>query len=73
MLTLAVGTSCRFPLGAFVVAAVWIRRHDNAPDCDVIVAIRDDQILIRCKNYDQAVKWARMECKSYRVADFAVQ
>jgi hypothetical protein len=25
--------------------------------------------MIRCRDYDQAVKWARIECKSYKVAD----
>ena len=58
---------------AFVVAAVWIRRYDNAPECDVVVAIRDTETSIKCRNYDQAVKWARMECKSYRIEDFSVK
>jgi hypothetical protein len=26
-------------------------------------------MTIRCRDYDQAVKWARIECKSYKVAD----
>ena len=55
------------------VAEVRIRRYSNAPDCDVVVAFRDDEISIKCRTYDQAVKWARMECKSYGIAEFAVE
>ena len=30
---------------------------------------RGQEISIRCSDYDQAVKWARIECKSYKVVD----
>lgn len=69
LLAPANGASWFLTMEGFMVAAVWIQRYDNVPSCDV-VALRDDEISIRCCNYDQAVKWARMECKSYRVADF---
>jgi hypothetical protein len=26
-------------------------------------------MTLRCRDYDQAVKWARIECKAYKVAD----
>jgi hypothetical protein len=50
-------------------AEIRVRRYDGAPECDVIVFFRDREITIRCRDYDQAVKWARIECKSYKVAD----
>ena len=54
-------------------AEVRIRRYNSVPDCDVVVLLRGDEISITCRNYDQAVAWARVECKSYRVADFTVE
>ena len=55
------------------VAEVRIRRYSSAPDCDVVIAFRGDEVSIRCRTYDDAVKWAQMECKSYRIADFAIE
>ena len=46
---------------------VRIRRHRGLPDCDVIVSVRQQEILIKCRDYNQAVKWARLECKSYKI------
>jgi len=55
-------------------AEVRIRRHNDVPECDVIVAYRGQEMLIKCRDYNQAVKWARIECKTYKVADgFAVE
>jgi hypothetical protein len=48
---------------------VRVRRHNGVPECDVVILFRGKEIIIRCRDYDQAVKWARIECKSYRVAD----
>jgi hypothetical protein len=50
-------------------AEIRVRRYDGAPECDVIVFFREQEMTIRCRDYDQAVKWARIECKSYKVAD----
>jgi hypothetical protein len=55
------------------VAGVTIRRHNKTLACEVVVAFRNDEMSVRCRTYDQAVKWARVECKSYGVADFAVE
>jgi hypothetical protein len=55
-------------------AEVRIRQHNDVPECDVIVAFRGQEMSIRCRDYDQAVKWTRIECKTYKVADgFAVE
>jgi hypothetical protein len=49
-------------------AEICIRRYNGAPECDVIVVFRGKELSLRCRDYDQAVKWARLECKSYKVA-----
>jgi hypothetical protein len=46
---------------------VLIRRYSHVPICDVIVTSRRRQVLIRCDDYDAAVRWAQIECKSYGV------
>jgi hypothetical protein len=46
---------------------VSIRRYSHVPICDVIVTSRRRQALIRCDDYDAAVRWAQIECRSYRV------
>ena len=50
-------------------AEVRVRRHSGVPECDVIVTYRGREISLRCRNYKQAVEWARIECKSYKIAD----
>jgi hypothetical protein len=49
-------------------AEVRVRRHSDALECDVVVAVRGLEMSVRCRDYNQAVKWARMECKSYKIA-----
>jgi hypothetical protein len=49
-------------------AEVRVRRHSDIPECDVVVAVRGQEISIRCRDYNQAVQWARIECKSYKIA-----
>jgi len=49
-------------------AQVRVRRHDDAPDCDVVIAFRGRQLSLKCQDYGQAVKWARIECKAYNIA-----
>jgi hypothetical protein len=50
-------------------AEIRVRRYDGVPEFDVVVIFRGQEITIRCRDYDQAVKWARIECRSYKVAD----
>jgi hypothetical protein len=49
-------------------AEICIRRYNGAPECDVIVVFRGRELSLRCRDYDQAVRWARIECKAYKVA-----
>jgi hypothetical protein len=46
---------------------VSIRRYGNNSECDVIVAIRDREMVVRLPDYSQAVKWAQMESRSYKM------
>jgi hypothetical protein len=55
-------------------AEVRIRRHSDMPECDVLVAYRGKTMSVRCRDYAQAAKWARIECKSYKIdAGFTVE
>ena len=38
-------------------------------DLHVVVAVRGREMVIRCPTYFEAVKWARMECKSYKIPE----
>ena len=38
------------------MADVFIRRYSHIPICEVVVAIRGRELLIKCKTYDAAVK-----------------
>jgi hypothetical protein len=49
-------------------AEVRVRRHSEVSECDVVVAFRGKEMSLRCRDYNQAVKWARIECKSYNIA-----
>ena len=49
-------------------AEVWVRRHVNSPECDVVVFVRGREMSLRCRDYNQAAEWARVECNSYKVA-----
>jgi hypothetical protein len=53
-------------------AEVRIRRYTHVPGCDVVVAVRGKEVVLRCPDYDQALKWAWLECKSYRVTGIGV-
>ena len=49
-------------------AEVRVRRYNDIPECDVVVAFRGQEMSPRCRDYSEAVKWARIECKSYKIA-----
>ena len=55
------------------VAEVRIRCYRDVPECEVVVAVRGKEIILRCPDYDQAVKWARVECRSYGIASITAE
>jgi hypothetical protein len=50
-----------------LASQVFIRRHTASEICDVVVLIRGQEMVLRCPSYSQALKWARLECKSYKI------
>ena len=50
-----------------VLGEVSILQYDDTSECDVIVAIRDREMVVRLPNYRLAVKWAQIESKSYKL------
>ena len=48
---------------------VWVQRYQDSPECDVVVVFRGREMSLRCRDYSQAVKWAKIECKAYRLPD----
>ena len=55
----------------FAPPRVIIRRY--AEVCDVVVLVRGQEIVHRCPGYSQALKWARLECKSYKIPEAEIE
>ena len=53
----------------FAPPEVTIRRYPASRICDVVVVVRGQEMVLRCPSYSQAVKWARLECKSYNIPE----
>jgi hypothetical protein len=53
----------------FAPPQVFIRRHTASEICDVVVSVRGQEMVLRCPSYPQALKWARLECKSYKISE----
>jgi hypothetical protein len=53
---------------AELAAEVRVRCHSDVPECEVVVAFRGKEMSLKCRDYSQAVKWARIECNAYKVA-----
>jgi hypothetical protein len=55
------------------VAEVRIRRYGDRRPCDVVIVYGKEMIL-KCPDFAQAVKWARVECKTYQIeSGFSVE
>jgi hypothetical protein len=55
------------------IAEVRMRRYSHTGECEVIILRRGAEIRYKCKDYDQAMKWARVECRSYRTSKIMVE
>ena len=53
----------------FAPPKVTIQRYPASRICDVVVVVRGQEMVIRCPSYSQALKWARLECKSYKIPE----
>jgi hypothetical protein len=48
---------------------VKIRSYRDSPICDVVVVVRGTEMVLRCPDYHQAMRWARLERKSYKIPE----
>ena len=55
--------------GKYAPPEVTIQRFPDSPICNVVVVVRGREMVHRCRNYRQAVQWARMECRSYKIPE----
>ena len=55
--------------GKFAPPAVTIRSYPDSPICDVVVVVRDLEMVLRCRDYRQAMQWARLERKTYKIPE----
>ena len=46
---------------------VSIRQYRDYLQCDVVVVLRSREMVVRLPDHAQAIKWARMECKAYKI------
>jgi hypothetical protein len=53
----------------FAPPTVTIRRYPASRICDVVIVVRGRKMVVHCPTYFQAVKWARVECKSYKIPE----
>ena len=38
-------------------------------DCDVVVVVHGTEMVLRCPDYRQAMRWVRLERKSYKIPE----
>ena len=48
---------------------VKIRSYRDSPICDVVVVVNGTEMVLRCRDYRQAMRWARLERKSYKIPE----
>ena len=53
----------------FAPPVVTIRRYPASRICDVVVVARGKEMVLRCRDYRQAMRWARLERKSYKIPE----
>jgi len=46
---------------------VKIRSYRDSPVCEVVVVVHGTEMILRC--HSQAVRWARLERKSYKIPE----
>ena len=55
--------------GNYAPPEVTIRSYPDSPICDVVVVVRGQEMVLRCRDYRQAMRWARLERKSYKIPE----
>src|SRR6266404_3155185 len=49
--------------GKYAPPAVTIRSYPDSSICDVVVVVRDQEMILRCRDYRQATQWARLKLR----------
>jgi len=52
---------------------VKIRSYRDSPICDVVVVVHGTEMVLRCRDYGQAMRWARLERKSYKIPEPGIE
>jgi len=55
--------------GKDAATEVKIRSYRDSPICDVVVGVHGTKMVLRCPDYRQAMRWARLEHKSYKIPE----
>jgi hypothetical protein len=55
------------------LAEIRMRRHNRTAEWEVVIVRGATEISYKCRDYDQAMKWARVECRSYRSSRIKVE
>jgi hypothetical protein len=55
------------------LAEVRMRRYNRTSEWEVVVVRAGVEISYKCRDYDQAMKWAQVECRSYRSSHIMVE
>ena len=55
--------------GKYAPPAVTIRSYPDSSICDVVVVVRDQEMILRCRDYREATQWARLERKTYKIPE----
>ena len=53
----------------FAPPVVTVRHYAASRICDVVVVVREQEMVIRCPSYSHALKWARLERKLYKITE----
>jgi len=55
--------------GKYAPPEVTIRSYQDSPICDVVVVVHGTEMVLRCRDYSQAMRWARLERKTYKIPE----
>ena len=48
---------------------VKIRSYRDSQICDVVVVVNGTEMVLRCRDYRQAMRWALIERKTYKISE----
>ena len=55
------------------LAEIRMRRYNRTSEWEVIIVRGGSEISYKCRDYEQAMKWAQVECRSYRSSHIMVE